>query len=66
MLIYSAAVTLYLAYLGFAGGFFWRRSVAGGYASRNSLDPSRARLDRRSHPMNGLFDLGQISELKMA
>ena len=46
MLIYSAAVTLYLAYLGFAGGFagvfLWPAVVA----SRSSVSPSRSRLAR--------------------
>jgi hypothetical protein len=41
MLIYSAAVTLYLAYLGFVGGFAWRLSMAVSCASRNAVNSSR-------------------------
>ena len=35
MLIYSAAVTLYLAYVGFAGGFERHAAVAGGRPARD-------------------------------
>ena len=46
MLTYSAVVTLYLAYLGFAGGFDRRLSVAG---CRPARAPDGA-LDSRSNP----------------
>ncbi len=42
MFVYSAVVTLYLAYLGFAGEFFRGAAVARGRSSRPPVNPSRA------------------------
>ena len=44
MLIYSALVTLYLAYLGFAGGLTGHSSMAGGCFARDPISLPRTSL----------------------